>query len=300
MNYTTLISAEILHQHLNDPNWVIIDCRFSLADTEAGFTAYRHGHIPNARYAHLDKDLSSRITDFTGRHPLPNLKGLVNKLGDLGIDNNSQVVVVDDVSGAIAGRLWWLLRNLGHNKVAVLDGGYKHWQKLSFPITTILPSIKPSVFRAYPSESSAFTALEVQNGLAQKAICLIDARTPERYRGEHEPIDPVAGHIPGAVNRPFQSNLDSNGLFLSAEALRNQFKTLIGDKNPEQVIHMCGSGVTACHNLLAMEVAGLSGSRLYAGSWSEWIRDKNRPTARDGGSAAIGRQPMRSIVIKCN
>jgi thiosulfate/3-mercaptopyruvate sulfurtransferase len=279
MNYTTLISVEELHQHLSVPSWVVIDCRFSLADTEAGFTAYRHGHIPNSRYAHLDKDLSSNITDFTGRHPLPNFTQLVKKLGAWGIDNNSQVVVYDDANGAFSGRLWWLLRHLGHTKVAVLDGGYKHWQKLSFPITTILPSIKPSIFRAYPSENSALNALEVQNGLAQKAICLIDARTPERYRGKNEPIDPVAGHIPGALNRPFQLNLDSNGLFLSADALRRQFNMLIGDKNPQQVVHMCGSGVTACHNLLAMEVAGLTGAKLYAGSWSEWIRDKNRPIA---------------------
>jgi thiosulfate/3-mercaptopyruvate sulfurtransferase len=279
MNYTTLISAESLHQHLNDPDYVIIDCRFSLADTEAGFTAYRHGHIPNARYAHLDKDLSSNITDFTGRHPLPNFTQLVKKLGSWGIDNNSQVVVYDDAYGAFAGRLWWLLRYLGHNKVAVLDGGYKHWQKLNFPITTTLPNIKPSIFRAYPVENPVLTALEVQNGSARKAICLIDARTPERFRGEQEPIDPVAGHIPAALNRPFQLNLDSNGLFLSAEALRNQFNRLIGDKNPQQVVHMCGSGVTACHNLLAMEVAGLTGSKLYAGSWSEWIRNKNRPIA---------------------
>lgn len=279
MNYTTLISAESLHQHLNDPDYVIIDCRFSLADTEAGFTVYRHGHIPNARYAHLDKNLSSRITDFTGRHPLPNFTQLVKKLGAWGIDNNSQVVVYDDASGAFAGRLWWLLRYLGHNKVAVLDGGYKHWQKLNFPITTTLPNIKPSIFRAYPVENPLLTAFEVQNGLARKAICLIDARTPERFRGEQEPIDPVAGHIPGALNRPFQLNLDSNGLFLSAEALRNQFNTLIGDKNPQQVVHMCGSGVTACHNLLAMEVVGLTDSKLYPGSWSEWIRNKNRHIA---------------------
>jgi thiosulfate/3-mercaptopyruvate sulfurtransferase len=279
MKYTTLISAETLQQHLNDRDWVIIDCRFSLAATDAGFSSYRHGHIPNARYAHLDKDLSSTITYFTGRHPLPNFTTLVNKLGSWGIANNSQVVVYDDASGAFAGRLWWLLRCLGHDNIAVLDGGYKHWQKLGFPITTTLPTIKPGMFRAYPSKNSGLTALEVQNGLAQKSLCLIDARTPERYRGEHEPIDPVAGHIPGAVNRPFQLNLDSKGLFLSAETLFSQFKQIIGNKNPQQVVHTCGSGVTACHNLLAMEVAGLTGSSLYAGSWSEWIRNKNRPIA---------------------
>lgn len=283
MKYTTLISAQDLAQHLNDTNWVIVDCRFSLTDTEAGFTAYRRGHIPNARYADLNKDLSAPITDFTGRHPLPNFTALVKKLGIWSIDINSQVVVYDDVSGAFSGRLWWLLRCLGHENVAVLDGGYKHWQKGGFPVTTTLPKVKPHIFRAYPGANTALSALEVQNSLAQKTICLIDARTPERYHGKQEPIDPVAGHIPGAINRPFQLNLDGNGLFLCTETLRDQFKKLLGNKNPQQVVHMCGSGVTACHNLLAMEVAGLAGSKLYAGSWSEWIRDKNR-----------------SIVTKCN
>ncbi len=279
MIYTTLISTETLRGHLSNPDWIIIDCRFSLADTEAGFKAYRHGHIPNARYAHLDRDLSSPITDMTGRHPLPRFNELIKKLGGWGINNNSQVVVYDDASGAFAGRLWWLLRCLGHDKAAVLDGGYKFWQKLGLPITTTLPNVKPAVFRPYPGEDTGLTTLEIQNNLAQKSICLIDARTPERYRGEHEPIDPVAGHIPGALNRAFQLNLDSKGLFLSGEDLRKQFISLMGDKSPQQVIHMCGSGVTACHNLLAMEVAGLHGSKLYPGSWSEWILDKNRAVA---------------------
>ena len=280
MTYTTLISTATLRQQLNYPDWIIVDCRFSLADTEAGGQAYRHGHIPNARYAHLGKDLSSTITDFTGRHPLPNFAVLTKKLGDWGITNNSQVVAYDDAGGAFAGRLWWLLRCLGHDKVAVLDGGIKHWQKQGLPVTTTLPKINPTTFRPYLNKAAWLNALEVQNGLAQKAICLIDARTLERYRGEQEPIDPVAGHIPYALNRAFQLNLDSNGLFLSAEQLRGQFKQLIGASAPEQVVHYCGSGVTACHNLLAMEHAGLTGSRLYAGSWSEWIRNKNRAVAQ--------------------
>ncbi len=278
MTHTTLISAATLEQHLDD--WIIVDCRFSLADTEAGATAYRHGHIVNARYAHLDKDLSSAITDFTGRHPLPDLALLAKKLGDWGISNTSQVVVYDDVGGAFAGRLWWLLRCMGHDKVAVLDGGIKHWQKLGFPVTTVLPHVKPAIFRPYLNESAWLSALQVQNALAQKTICLIDARTPERYRGEQEPIDPVAGHIPGALNRAFQLNLDSNGLFLAAETLREQFSRLIETNAAEHVVHYCGSGVTACHNLLAMEHAGLTGSKLYAGSWSEWIRSKNRAVAK--------------------
>jgi thiosulfate/3-mercaptopyruvate sulfurtransferase len=279
MTYTTLISAATLHQHLNNPDWIIVDCRFSLADTEAGAKAYRHGHIANARYAHLDKDLSSRITDFTGRHPLPDFALLAKKLGDWGIGNNTQVVAYDDAGGAFAGRLWWLLRCIGHDKVAVLNGGIKHWQKQGFPITTTLPKIKPATFRPYLNEAVWLNALQVQNSLARKSICLIDARTPERYRGEQEPIDPVAGHIPGALNRAFQLNLDGNGLFLSAEQLCEQFNRLIGTTAPEQVVHYCGSGVTACYNLLAMEHAGLTGSKLYAGSWSEWIRNKNRTVA---------------------
>jgi thiosulfate/3-mercaptopyruvate sulfurtransferase len=280
MTYTTLISAPTLHQQLNNPDWIIVDCRFSLADTETGAKAYRHGHIPNARYAHLDKDLSSAITDFTGRHPLPNFALLAKKLGDWGIANTSQVVVYDDAGGAFAGRLWWLLRSIGHDKVAVLDGGIKHWQKQELPIATALPKVKSAAFRPYLNEAAWLSALQVQNSLAQKSICLIDARTPERYRGEQEPIDPVAGHIPGALNRPFQLNLNSNGLFLPAEQLRGQFNRLIGANASEQVVHYCGSGVTACHNLLAMEHAGLTGSKLYAGSWSEWIRNKNRGVAK--------------------
>jgi thiosulfate/3-mercaptopyruvate sulfurtransferase len=282
MTYTNIISATDLHHHLNDRDWIIIDCRFSLANSEAGFTAYRHGHITNARYAHLDKDLSSRITDFTGRHPLPDKTELVNKLGEWGVDNNSQVVVYDDANGAFAGRFWWLLRYLGHEKIAVLDGGLTHWQNLGYPVTTTLPAIKPSIFRDYTNVNNVLSAIEVQNGLARNDICLIDARMPERYRGEHEPIDPVAGHIPGAINHPFQLNLNKAGLFLSAAELHSQFSQLLGSKTPNQVTHMCGSGVTACHNLLAMEIAGLSGSKLYAGSWSEWIRNKNRPIATTG------------------
>ena len=279
MTYNTLVSASTLHQQLNDPKWIIVDCRFSLTNSEAGSYAYRHGHIPHARYADLNKDLSSAITDFTGRHPLPDFGLLAKKLGAWGITNHSQVVCYDDTGGTFAGRLWWLLRCFGHDNVAVLNGGIQHWQQQGSALTTILPTLKPVTFRPYLNSAHWLKALQVQNNLARKSICLIDARTPERYRGEQEPIDPVAGHIPGALNRPFQLNLDNTGLFLSAESLSSQFKTLIGTTAPEQVVHYCGSGVTACHNLLAMEHAGLTGSKLYAGSWSEWIRDKNRGIA---------------------
>lgn len=282
MTYTTLVSATTLNQHINNPKWVVVDCRFSLADSDAGGYAYRHGHITHARYVHLNKDLSSAITGFTGRHPLPDFTLLAKKLGAWGISNDSQVVAYDDCGGPFASRLWWLLRCIGHDKVAVLDGGIQHWQKHGFSLTTTLPTTQSSTFRPYLNTSLWLNASQVQNSLARKSICLIDARTPERYRGEQEPIDPVAGHIPGALNRAFQLNLDSQGLFLSAGSLRSQFKKLIGSRTPEQAVHYCGSGVTACHNLLAMEHAGLTGSKLYAGSWSEWIRDKNRGVVTGG------------------
>ncbi|MDD5580826.1 MAG: sulfurtransferase [Methylobacter sp.] len=276
MAYNTLVSAATLNQHINNTNWIIIDCRFSLADTEAGVKAYRRGHIPHARYAHLDKDLSSGITAHTGRHPLPGFTALTKKLGDWGIANHSQVVVYDDAGGVFAARLWWLLYCLGHENAAVLNGGIKQWLKEGYKTTTTLPTSKTTTFRPYLNDELWVNAVQVQNNLAKKSICLIDARSAERFRGEEEPIDPIAGHIPGAVNRPFQLNLDANGLFLSGDDMYKQFKQIIGDKAPEHVVHMCGSGVTACHNVLAMEYAGLKGSKLYAGSWSEWIRNKNR------------------------
>ena len=279
MSYNTLISAQTLHQHINNPKWIIIDCRFSLADSTAGNYAYRHGHLPNARYADLNKDLSAEIQSYTGRHPLPNFKVLSKILGAWGVNNDSQVVVYDDAAGAFAGRLWWLLRCMGHENVAVLDGGIKYWQQQNHPITTKLPAIKPSTFRTYLNPNLWLNAEQVQNQLARKTLRLIDARTPERFRGEQEPIDPVAGHIPGAINRPFQLNIDNNGLFLSTDELKKQFKQLLGAITPEQTAHYCGSGVTACHNLLAMEHAGLTGSKLYAGAWSEWIRNQNHPIA---------------------
>ncbi|NOQ14716.1 MAG: sulfurtransferase [Methyloprofundus sp.] len=275
MTYTTLISATELANNLHQPNWVIFDARFNLAQTDAGASSYRQGHIPGARYVHLDNDLSSAIASFTGRHPLPDLQQLVKKLGAWGVSNNSQIVIYDDASGAIAGRFWWLLRCLGHEKVVVLDGGLADWQDSAYQTTTHLPKITQSVYRPYFDTNTLLNALQVENGLAQGTIKLVDARTVERFQGRNEPIDPVAGHIPKAINRPFQLNLNAQGLFLAADELREQFNTLLQNTPGSQVVHMCGSGVTACHNLLAMEIAGLTGSKLYAGSWSEWIRNKN-------------------------
>jgi thiosulfate/3-mercaptopyruvate sulfurtransferase len=280
MTYNTLISPQALADNLNNPNWVIFDSRFSLADSSIGAKAYRMGHLPGARYVHLNDDLSSPVRSYTGRHPLPDFNQLAQKLAAWGVNNRSQIVVYDDANGAFAGRLWWLLRCMGHLQIAVLDGGIQHWQKLGLPLTTQLPRPQASQFRSYLDNRQWLTAEQVENGLAANRISLIDARTPERYHGLQEPIDPVAGHVPKALNRPFQRNLQSSGQFLSPEVLRQEFTQLLGSRSAEQVVHMCGSGVTACHNLLAMEVAGLSGSRLYAGSWSEWIVNRNRSVAK--------------------
>ncbi len=250
-----------------------------LQEPVAGRSAYCSGHIPGARYADLDRDLSGPVLSFTGRHPLPDFGMLAAKLGDWGVNNRTQVVVYDDAGGAFAGRFWWLLRMLGHESVAVLDGGWSAWCASGQPVTTTLPKVKAQVFRPYLQRGQWLTAVEVENGLARRQICLLDARAHERFLGQVEPIDPVAGHIPGAVNRPLQHNLDHHGRFLSQDVLCQQFTELCGKFSPDQVVHMCGSGVTACHNLLAMEYAGLSGSRLYAGSWSEWIKNPNRETA---------------------
>ncbi len=279
MSFSNLISSTQLFQHLHHRPWVIIDCRFNLADSQAGATAYRHGHIPGAHYLHLDNDLSSAVKHYTGRHPLPDFKILAKKLGTLGVSNTHQVIAYDDANGAFAARLWWLLRVMGHEDVAVLDGGIPHWQQHDFEITTSLPKPAPCTFRVYLDDQQWLSALQLENALATQAITLLDARTEERYQGRVEPIDPVAGHIPKAVNRPFQHNLQTSGLFKPAAQLADEFGDVVGSTDGQNVVHMCGSGVTACHNLLAMDVAGLGGSRLYAGSWSDWIGDKNRAVA---------------------
>lgn len=280
MNHVTLVSSEALGDHLADPRWVVIDCRHSLSDADAGERAYRLEHIPGARHAHLDRDLSAPPTRVSGRHPLPAREKLVATLGRWGVSRDSQVVVYDDAGGAFAARLWWLLRWLGHEAVAVLDGGWPQWLREGRITEAALPSPAAADFPLRPALASPVEVTELQTQLAGRNVLLIDARTPERFRGEVEPIDPVAGHVPGACNHPFQNNLDASGKFLSVDELRRQFLRRLGPIPPERAVHMCGSGVTACHNLLAMEHAGLHGARLYAGSWSEWIRDVKRPVAK--------------------
>lgn len=278
--FTTLVDTDTLARHLSDPRWVVVDCRFTLTDTGAGRRAWTVGHIPGARYAHLDEDLSSPITPRTGRHPLPDPNALACKLGGWGIDESKQIVVYDDTFGAMASRLWWLLRWLGHDAVALLDGGYPKWVREKKPVTAEAPVVHPAMFHPRVNNVLWVNADFVERVRRDEAFVVLDARAEERFRGEIEPLDKVAGHVPGAVNAMYEDNLDVSGEFLSAEELRERYLDLLGGIVPDQAIHMCGSGVTACHNVLAMEHAGLPGAKLYAGSWSEWITDPNRPVAR--------------------
>ncbi len=282
MPHTTLLAPSDLRAHLDDPAWAIVDCRFSLADTERGRRAYREAHIPGAVYAHLDDDLSGSIVPgVTGRHPLAAVDAFAQTLSAWGIDAGVQVAAYDDFGGGIAARLWWMLRWLGHDAVAVLDGGWPAWQQNSFPTRSGEETRLPRAFVPQPRPEWIVGVDEVNVRRADPSYRLLDARAAERYRGEHEPIDPVAGHIPGAISAPFANNLDADGCFLPPEALRARFEALLGDATPERTICYCGSGVTAAHNLLALAHAGLGEARLYPGSWSHWITDPERPVERN-------------------
>jgi thiosulfate/3-mercaptopyruvate sulfurtransferase len=280
MILTTLVNTATLSRHIDDPRWVVVDCRFVLTDPDAGQRAHAAGHIPGARYAHLENDLSSPVTSASGRHPLPYPPVLAEKLGRWGIDKTSQVVVYDDTFGAMAARMWWLLRWLGHEAVALLDGGYPKWQREGRPVTPELPLIQATQFHPTINNAMWVDAEYVERMHGRKDGVLIDARADIRFRGDVEPLDKVAGHIPGAINIPYEDNLDFSGEFMSDEALRELYLAAMNNVAPDQVVQMCGSGVTACHNILAMEHAGLAGSKLYAGSWSEWITDGSRPVAK--------------------
>jgi thiosulfate/3-mercaptopyruvate sulfurtransferase len=274
--FTTLLSPDQLAQHLDHPQWVVFDCRFALTRPESGRQAYAKAHIPGARYAHLNEDLSGPVTPSSGRHPLPDPDLLADKLGAWGMDRDKQVVVYDDAFGSMAVRLWWLLRWLGHDAVALLDGGFPAWHKQGRALSAELPAIRATRFQPARDDSLWVDSKTVLEGLEQNRL-LIDARAEERFTGFIEPLDKVAGHIPGSLNAPFEDNLDLRGNFLKPEELRAQYASLLQGTPPGEVIHLCGSGVTACHNLLALEIAGLPGGKLYAGSWSEWITDPSRP-----------------------
>ena len=276
--YTTLIDVETLTSQLDNEAWLIVDCRFSLADTEAGQKAFQAGHIPNAIYAHLDNDLSGPIVaGKTGRHPLPDVEKLVDLFSSWGIDEQVQVVAYDNVGGMIASRLWWMLRWLGHEKVAVLDGGWQQWQKKKLPITSLKEPRERRIFKAQPRNEYLVDITFVEQNIQNPTHLLIDSRTNDRYRGENEPIDPIAGRIPGAVNFPHPNNQGEDGKMKSIETLKDQFSRLFEEQKAESLIFYCGSGVSACRNLLAMKHAGLGDAKLFAGSWSEWIVNSSRP-----------------------
>lgn len=276
--HDTLITAAQLRDW-SGPTLVLLDCRFDLVDTAAGAAAYAQGHLPGAHYAHLDRDLSAPRTPGSGRHPLPTREAFAATVARWGITPASQVVAYDAHGGTYAARAWWMLRWLGHRAVAVLDGGLPAWRIAGGALTAQVPA---------PAEGAAPYPLSPQPGMPTidaatlfarlGRVTLLDARSPDRFRGENETLDPVAGHIPGAVHRFFRDNLDAGEVFCAPQELRSEFERL--GAPPPQVVHSCGSGVTACHNLLAMEVAGLAGSVLYPGSWSEWCADPARPVAR--------------------
>jgi len=280
--FKTLISASDLAARIDDPRWVVVDCRHDLVNLAAGREGYAAGHLPNAVFADIETVLSGakRGLDgvFLGRHPLPDRETLADALRSFGIGDDTQVVAYDAHGGMFAARLWWLLRWLGHEAAAVLDGGMAAWQSLGQPLSTEVPVKARGNLTVRAPFVPTVTVREVMDNLASGQRIVIDARAADRFRGENETIDPVGGHIPGAKNRFFKDNLQADGRFKSADQLRAEFGALIID--PQQAIMQCGSGVTACHNLLALEVAGMPGASLYPGSWSEWVGDPARPVAK--------------------
>lgn len=276
MALRTLVTTAQLAAQLDAPEWVVFDCRHDLADPQAGRRAFAQSHVPGARFLHLDEDLSAARDGRNGRHPLPDAAAFRALLGRNGVTGRSQVVAYDDAGGAFASRLWWMLRWVGHEAVAVLDGGWQKWLAEGRPVSEAATAAQRAEAVPAPAAEHPVDAATVAAALAGGAV-LLDARSPERFRGQGEVLDPVGGHIPGALNRYFRDNLGADGCFRPPEELRAAFLALLGQHQPGEVIHYCGSGVTACHNMLAMELAGLPGSRLYPGSWSEWCADPRRP-----------------------
>jgi len=280
--FTTLIGTGDLAAHVADSRWIVVDCRFQLADEAWGEREYLTAHVPSAVYAHLNRDLSGARTGSNGRHPLPDPDIVIQTFIRLGIGAGMQVVAYDQDNGMFASRLWWMLRWMGHEAVAVLDGGFRKWIAEGRPADTSNNARPAGRFTGSPRPAMTADVREVTALIGRRDAVLLDARAPERYRGEIEPIDRVPGRIPGAVNYPFQQNVNEAGVFRSSDDLRHGLSSALGDVAPEQVVCYCGSGVTACQNLLAMEYAGLRGAKLYAGSWSEWSSDPARPVERSG------------------
>ncbi|MEY4863211.1 MAG: 3-mercaptopyruvate sulfurtransferase [Pseudomonadota bacterium] len=282
MNWTTLISAEEL-AHVID-RCIVVDARHDLMQPQAGALGYAEGHIPGARFVAMDADLSAAKNGRNGRHPMPSQEQVRALLAGLGLQPEQQLVVYDTSGGLMASRLWWMARWVGHARVAVLDGGLPAWQRAGYPVTTELPTVQPCT--PWPERAPLERLMQLQEmvGISAQAgqsgiPCILDARSAERFRGETEPMDPVAGHIPGSLNRPSGANLRENGCFKPAQVLAQEFRSVIGDRPGKLVIQSCGSGVSACHNQLAMVHAGMEGAGLYGGSWSEWCSDPARPVA---------------------
>lgn len=275
-----LVTTAELANHLHDPAWMVFDTRHDLIDTEKGPREYSQGHIAGASFLSIDHDLSAAKNGRNGRHPLPDVHAFAKKMAAMGASPSMQFVIYDSTGGMYAARLWWMLRWLCSTRVALLDGGLAKWLAEKRPVTTELPTPRLPVANEFrPADGQSVDAADVHSLLGDTSRLLIDARAGERYRGEVEPLDPVAGHIPGAVNRFWQANLAADGTFKAREDLEREYSQLLAGRPPSAVVHQCGSGVTACHNLFAMEWAGLTGSRLYPGSWSEWVADPSRPIA---------------------
>ena len=278
MTWTTLISADELAACID--RCVVVDCRHDLTDPSAGRRGYGEGHVPGSVFVSMDEQLSAPKNGRNGRHPMPSREQVRALLASIGLDDTRQLVVYDTASGSTAGRLWWMAKWIGHDAVAVLDGGLPAWRKAGYPVST-----EPAATRAAGSLSLReplavlVDAEATGRAAADPAGLVIDARPAERYRGEIEPMDPVAGHIPGAVSRPWNRNVREDGRFKPAPVLRAEFEAMLAGRDPRQVVNSCGSGVSACNNLLAMAHAGLPGSALYGGSWSEWVSDPARPVA---------------------
>jgi thiosulfate/3-mercaptopyruvate sulfurtransferase len=287
MVFKTLIDVDSLRALLGGPDICVVDCRFDLMRPEAGRRAYLAAHIPGALYADLNRDLSAPATLSTGRHPLPQAEVFAERVRELGIGNHTQVVAYDDANSSFAARLWWMLRWLGHDAVAVLDGGFKAWtaaggaREAGEGAVPTVAAVAAKHLTPRIRAESVVTTGEVERALRDGTALLVDARAAERFAGTVEPIDSVAGHVPGAVNHPFSVNLAADGRFLPGAQLEQRWRERLAGAAPDTVIAMCGSGVTACHHLLSLEAAGLPGGRLYAGSWSEWISDPRRPVARE-------------------
>jgi thiosulfate/3-mercaptopyruvate sulfurtransferase len=278
--YTTLIDTAALAGRIGAPNVAIVDCRYKVDDTGFGRRSYDEGHIPGAVFADVDHDLSGLKTGANGRHPLPEPSTFAETLGRFGIGNATQVFAYDQDAGMYASRLWWLLKWLGHDAVAVVDGGFAKWKREGRQISNATPAPAAASFVPHLRPEMAVDAADVARILTDRSWKLVDARAPERYRGDLEPIDRVPGHIPTAVNHFYNWNVGEDGAFLSADALREKLKASIGTTSLDHVVCYCGSGVTACQDLLALEHAGLTGAKLYPGSWSEWASDESRPIER--------------------